>query len=118
MIQHNTDAKAYADGLATQLRKGFLPYCVIKICGVQPRYASEVIKTLHAIDMVVVEGTIYPLLSRLQKDGILEYEWEESEQGPPRKYYKTSEYGFAVLAEIDQRMSALQYSISKIEEEV
>ena len=56
-------------------------------------YTSDIVAALRDAELVVVEGTIYPLLNRLQRDGLLEYEWRESEQGPPRKYYKTTDYG-------------------------
>lgn len=114
MIKNNTDASTYVNSMTAQLRKGFLPYCVMKICAKEPRYASEIIKQLHFIDMVVVEGTIYPLLSRLQKEGILEYRWVESEQGPPRKYYETSTYGCEVINEMSQRMEILEKAIESI----
>jgi PadR family transcriptional regulator PadR len=64
--------------------------------------------------MVVVEGTIYPLLSRLLKDGLLAYEWQESEQGPPRKYYKTTEYGDAVLGEVTKKIEELNKTLKKL----
>lgn len=73
------DSEQYAENLATQLRKGFLAYCVLLVCRTS-RYTSDIIKTLSDAELVVAEGTIYPLLSRLQKDGLLEHEWQESEQ--------------------------------------
>ena len=85
-------AEAYAEQLAVQLRKGFLAYCVLKVCSHQPKYTSDIIAKLRDAELVVVEGTIYPLLSRLQKDGLLAHEWQQSDQWPPRKYYSTTKY--------------------------
>jgi PadR family transcriptional regulator PadR len=67
-------ADEYAESLAIQLRKGFLAYCVLRVCSHKPVYTSDIIKTLREADLVVVEGTIYPLLNRLQKDGLLRQE--------------------------------------------
>lgn len=103
----------YAESLAIQLRKGFLAYCVLKVCE-NPRYTSEIIARLREAELVVVEGTIYPLLSRLQKDGLLEHEWQESEHGPPRKYYKVTEFGEAVLGQLAQKVDALNKTLKKL----
>ena len=107
-------ADQYADQLATQLRKGFLAYCVLLICGESAKYTSDIIQQLREAELVVVEGTIYPLLSRLQKDGLLAHEWQESEQGPPRKYYKTTEYGDAVLGEVTKKIEELNKTLKKL----
>lgn len=108
------DATKYATNMATQLRKGFLAYCVLKICTNQPRYTSDIIERLRSAQLVVVEGTIYPLLSRLQKDGLLQYEWQESEQGPPRKYYQTTEYGQAVASAVQKNITQLNAALKKL----
>ena len=107
MTHGTTSSEAYAEQLATQLRKGFLAYCVLKTCSHQPKYTSDIITQLREAELVVVEGTIYPLLSRLQKDGLLSHEWQESEQGPPRKYYKTTEFGNEVVSEVSKKITAL-----------
>lgn len=107
-------SEVYAEQLATQLRKGFLAYCVLKVCSHQPKYTSDIIAELREAEMVVVEGTIYPLLSRLQKDGLLEHEWQESEQGPPRKYYKTTEYGDEVVGYVADKIAALNTTLKKL----
>lgn len=107
-------ADTYAEGLATQLRKGFLAYCVLRICSHEPKYTSDIIKHLQAADMVVVEGTIYPLLSRLQKDGLLAHEWQESEQGPPRKYYRITDYGAEVVDHMEKNITALNQTLKKL----
>lgn len=107
-------AEAYAEQVATQLRKGFLAYCVLKVCSHQPKYTSDIIAELREAEMVVVEGTIYPLLSRLQKDGLLTHEWQESEQGPPRKYYKTTDYGDEVVALTAEKINELNATLQKL----
>lgn len=107
-------AEAYAEQLATQLRKGFLAYCVLKVCSHEPKYTSDIIAELRNAELVVVEGTIYPLLSRLQKDNLLRHEWQESEQGPPRKYYKTTEYGDEVIAQTAKKIIDLNATLKKL----
>lgn len=104
----------YAEQLAVQLRKGFLAYCVLRVCREVPQYTSDIIRRLREAELVVVEGTIYPLLSRLQKDGMLLHEWRESEQGPPRKYYKTTEAGDEVVAHVAKKITALNTTIKKL----
>lgn len=108
-------ADAYADQLATQLRKGFLAYCVLLICGDSAKYTSDIITQLREAELVVVEGTIYPLLSRLQKDGLLAHEWQESEQGPPRKYYKLTDFGRGVVARLGGHIKTLNSTLNKLE---
>src|SRR3990167_4836895 len=108
------ESEAYAEQLATQLRKGFLTYCVLMVCRSDPKYTSDIIKTLRDAELVVVEGTIYPLLSRLQKDGLLMHEWQESEQGPPRKYYKITEFGGNVEQHVSKKIIALNATLKKL----
>lgn len=107
-------ADVYAEQLATQLRKGFLAYCVLLICKESAKYTSDIIGQLREAELVVVEGTIYPLLSRLQKDGLLRHEWQESEQGPPRKYYKTTEYGDEVIGRTIEKIAELNTALEKL----
>ena len=108
-------ADTYAEQLATQLRKGFLAYCVLLICGESAKYTSDIILQLRGAELVVVEGTIYPLLSRLQKDGLLAHEWQESEQGPPRKYYKLTDFGRDVVARLGGHIKTLNSTLDKLE---
>jgi len=110
--QQNADA--YAEQLAVQLRKGFLAYCVLRVCAKEPKYTSDIIRQLQAAELVVVEGTIYPLLSRLQKDGLLTHEWQESEQGPPRKYYRTTAHGIEVAHLMNAKIIALNTTLKKL----
>ena len=84
-----------------QMRKGVLEYCILSILQHGDAYTSEIISTLKSAEMIVVEGTIYPLLTRLKNSGLLSYRWEESSSGPPRKYYVLSESGQQFLKELD-----------------
>lgn len=110
----DNSAEQYAEQLATQLRKGFLAYCVLKVCSHEPQYTSDIIARLRLAEMVVVEGTIYPLLSRLLKDGLLRHEWQESEQGPPRKYYMTTDQGDEVVARTAEKITELNSTLEKL----
>ena len=109
-----TKSEDYAEQLATQLRKGFLAYFVLRVCSGDPKYTSDIIATLRAADLIVVEGTIYPLLSRLQKDGLLRHDWKESEQGPPRKYYETTNFGVAVAGSVGEKIRTLTTTLEKL----
>lgn len=114
MTQTTTPAEQYASNLAIQLRKGFLAYCVLKVCSNDPVYTSDIITRLRKTELVVVEGTIYPLLSRLQRDGLLQHEWKESEQGPPRKYYRVTPYGGVVARELAKSIKILNTTLDKL----
>lgn len=83
-----------------QMRKGILEFCILSIINGQRLYASDILAHLKQAKLIVVEGTLYPLLTRLKNAGLLEYEWEESKSGPPRKYYLLTEAGIAFLAEL------------------
>ena len=85
----------------SQMRKGMLEYCILLLLKRQPAYASDIIQQLKEAELLVVEGTLYPLLTRLKKDGLLAYEWQESTQGPPRKYYRLTDEGLQFLGELD-----------------
>jgi len=114
MTEKDISSEMYAEQMAIQLRKGFLAYCVLKVCSHNPKYTSDIITELREAQLVVVEGTIYPLLSRLQKDLLLIYEWQESEQGPPRKYFKTTEYGNEVVNYTTKKISALNATLERL----
>lgn len=116
MIDGPTEAERaakYAENLATQLRKGYLAYCVL-LATKEPRYTSDILKLLADAHMVAVEGTMYPLLSRMQKDGLLQHEWQESEQGPPRKYYSITSYGQCVADELEEQIAALDKTLKQL----
>ncbi len=91
-----------------QMRKGVLEYCILSILNGQDKYASEILDTLKDAKMLVVEGTIYPLLTRLKNAGLLNYRWEESTSGPPRKYYTLTETGKLFLKELDTTWDELR----------
>jgi len=97
------------------MRKGVLVYCVLLLLKDGKVYTSEIIRSLRAAELIVVEGTLYPLLSRLAKDGLLKYEWQESEQGPPRKYYWMTMDGKKLLEELKTTYRRLHSSIVALE---
>ena len=113
-MKEQESIEKYASQISTQMRKGFMAFCVLKVCAKKPVYTSDIIKELREAKMVVFEGTIYPLLSRLQKDGLLSHEWQESEQGPPRKYYSITEFGASVCEKVSEEISKLNRTISKL----
>lgn len=104
----------YTESISTQFRKGLLSYMVLLIVE-KPTYASEALDILGKTEVNVAEGTIYPLLSRLQRDGLLEYEWCESTSGPPRKYYRVTEYGRAVREKLGYNIKSLNMAIKSLE---
>ncbi len=108
------DTEHYAEQLAVQLRKGFLAYCVLRVCSHEPVYTSDIIRKLREAELVVVEGTIYPLLSKLQRDGLLQYEWHESDQGPPRKYYIVTPAGREVEQLAMHKITTLTKTLKKL----
>lgn len=97
-----------------QMRKGVLEYCILSILQHEDAYTSEIINTLKNAEMIVVEGTIYPLLTRLKNSGLLSYRWEESSSGPPRKYYVISESGKLFLKELDISWNSLMEAVNQI----
>jgi PadR family transcriptional regulator PadR len=97
-----------------QMRKGILEYCILSILGKKDLYTSDIIKALKENDLIVVEGTLYPLLTRQKNAGLLKYRWEESSQGPPRKNYALTEIGRAYLKEMDESWDSLIKSVKSI----
>ncbi|QIA09345.1 PadR family transcriptional regulator [Draconibacterium halophilum] len=97
-----------------QMRKGVLEYCILLVCKAEPVYAINVINGLRDANMIVVEGTIYPLLTRLKNDGLLTYRWEESNQGPPRKYYELTEKGRDFLSELEESWGELVSAVRRV----
>ena len=98
------------------MRKGVLEYCILSIIADAEGYASDIIKQLKDAELIVVEGTLYPLLTRLKNDNLLSYRWEESKSGPPRKYYTITENGKAFLLELDKGWNELVISVNRIRE--
>jgi PadR family transcriptional regulator PadR len=100
-----------------QMRKGVLEYCILSVLKDGEAYTSDILETLKDAKMLVVEGTIYPLLTRLKNAGLLSYRWEESTGGPPRKYYDLTEKGKLFLNELDGTWSELQQAVNKVTSE-
>lgn len=98
----------------TQMRRGVLEYSILLILASGDEYASSIIQKLKEVDIIVAEGTTYPLLIRLKKLGLLTYRWEESPQGPPRKYYMITDYGREQLAGLDAAWDELSRGIESI----
>lgn len=94
-----------------QMRKGVLELCILSILHDHEAYPSDIINELKASKIIVVEGTLYPLLTRLKNAGILTYRWEESSSGPPRKYYKLTDEGKIFHQELIQEWEALVTSV-------
>lgn len=102
------------DNAKSQMRKGMLEYCVMLLLRKEACYTSDIISRLKEAELIVVEGTLYPLLTRLKKDGLLCYEWRESTQGPPRKYYALTAEGEDFLKQLDEVWNSLDNSIKTI----
>lgn len=93
------------------MRKGILEYCILSIISRGEIYASDIIGELKKARLLVVEGTLYPLLTRLKNNGLLSYQWIESTSGPPRKYYVLSPAGKEVLSHLDKTWEELAYAV-------
>ena len=102
------------DNAKAQMRKGILEYCILLILANGDAYASDIIGKLKKAELIIVEGTLYPLLTRQKNAGLLSYRWEESTQGPPRKYYALTEKGHEFLSEMDQSWAELVGAIASI----
>ncbi len=97
-----------------QMRKGILEYCILQIVSRGEVYASDMLEELTSARIMVVEGTLYPLLTRLRKAGLVDYKWVESSAGPPRKYYTLTEKGKAFIQQLDQTWKELVESTNLI----
>lgn len=98
----------------SQMKKGILEFCILSIINQKEVYPSEVIEELKRSELIVVEGTIYPLLTRLKNAEILTYRWQESTSGPPRKYYSITKKGKDFLKELEETWNNIAQSVSKI----
>ena len=103
-----------AENVKSQMRKGILEYCILLLLKKEPSYTSDLIQKLKEARLIVVEGTLYPLLTRLKNSGLLRYQWIESTQGPPRKYYRLTEAGEAFLEELELSWQELNDTINHI----
>ena len=97
-----------------QMRKGILEFCILNIISRGEVYASDMLEELTSAKIMVVEGTLYPLLTRLRKAGLVDYKWVESTSGPPRKYYKLTDNGREFLSKLDATWEELMTSTNKI----
>lgn len=104
------------DNVRAQMRKGVLEYCILCILSRKEAYASSILEELKTANMLVVEGTLYPLLIRQKNQGLLSYRWEESPQGPPRKYYVITDKGRAQLTEMDAAWQEMVQSIETLKQ--
>lgn len=102
------------DNIKSQMRKGMLDFCVLSILERRPAYASEMIGILKDAHLIVVEGTLYPLLNRLRTDGLLSYSWQESTAGPPRKYYALTDQGREALATLAATWDEMAASVDHL----
>ena len=105
-----------SENVRSQMRKGVLEYCILCILSRKEAYASVILEELKVANMLVVEGTLYPLLIRQKNQGLLSYRWEESTQGPPRKYYVITEKGRELLAEMDAAWEEMVQSIQTLKQ--
>lgn len=96
------------------MRKGLLELCILSILGEQDAYATSMIQRLKEADLIVVEGTLYPLLTRLKNAGLLVYHWQESKSGPPRKYYRLTNEGKEIQASLKDDWLVLEKQVNKI----
>lgn len=103
-----------AENTQAQMRKGILEYCILSILSEVEAYPSEILESLENAKLLVVEGTLYPLLTRLKNMELLSYRWEESTSGPPRKYYHITSQGTEFLKELDKTWNELQQAVQKL----
>ncbi len=102
------------ENATAQMRKGVLEFCILSILLKGDAYASDIIKKLKESKLIVVEGTLYPLLTRQKNAGLLSYRWEESTQGPPRKYYALTDKGREFLKELNSSWQELMEAVNSI----
>jgi PadR family transcriptional regulator PadR len=96
------------------IRKGLLEFVILRIISSDKVYVADMLRRLSSTEFATQEGTLYPLLSKLRREGLVEYEWQESDAGPPRKYYRLTEAGRAQLAELDQYWQTLHTTVDQI----
>lgn len=102
------------ENATAQMRKGILEFSILSILSRNDAYATDIINELKSVNLIVVEGTLYPLLTRQKNYGLLSYRWEESVKGPPRKYYKITDEGKAFLEKLDNSWEQLTKAVNKI----
>jgi len=102
------------ENVKAQMRKGVLEFCILSLLSKGDGYATDLLNKLKESELIVVEGTLYPLLTRQKNAGLLSYRWEESTQGPPRKYYALTDKGREVLKELQSAWKGLIDSVDSI----
>lgn len=102
------------NNIKSQMRKGLLEYCILSIISREEAYASDILDTLKQANLLVVEGTLYPLLTRMKNEELLTYRWQESTSGPPRKYYALTEQGQELLAQLHDEWKNIQKAVAAI----
>ncbi|MEN9978496.1 MAG: hypothetical protein RLZZ493_1554 [Bacteroidota bacterium] len=102
------------DNTQAQMRKGILEFCILNILSTQEAYPSEILEQLKKAKLIVVEGTLYPLLTRLKNSELLTYRWEESTSGPPRKYYSITPFGVASLTQLQTTWDELVAAVNSL----
>lgn len=111
----NADKQEYnVENARSQMRKGFLEFPVLLIIGTKPTYAPDILRQLKEANLLVVEGTLYPLISRLRRYGLVDYEWQESKSGPPRKMYTITKQGKEVLQQLEESWKLLDTSVNRL----
>lgn len=103
-----------AESTIAQMRKGVLEMCVLSAINGREAYASDILERLKQSELIVVEGTLYPILTRLKNEGFLSYRWEESNSGPPRKYYSITSGGSEFLSALMSGWSELVTSVNTL----
>ncbi len=109
-----TNALINVDNTKAQMRKGILEFCILLVISEGQIYANDILKELKAADLIVVEGTLYPLLNRLKNAELLSYDWSESKNGPPRKYYSLTPEGKKFLTQLLSTWQNLDTSINTL----
>lgn len=102
------------DGKLGPIRKGLLEFLILKIISADKVYVADMLKQLSTTEFATQEGTLYPLLSKMRRENLVDYEWRESETGPPRKYYKLTAKGKSQLAELNQYWKLINATISEL----
>ena len=113
-VKYISEKNMNTDNVKSQMRKGILEYCILLILDREPAYAPDIIRILQEARLIVVEGTLYPLLTRLKNMNLLSYQWIESTQGPPRKYYKLTPEGKGFLAELETSWDEISETINHL----
>ena len=104
------------ENVKSQMRKGILEYCILLILNCRRAYANDIIRLLQEARLIVVEGTLYPLLTRLKNMNLLNYQWIESNQGPPRKYYELTSEGKKFLSGLEQVWNEVTETVNQLKQ--